>query len=216
MRRSIVVAVLAAAALTVAPPLAAKEFAGLVIVGADGSSLERRPGATVIDDLFRANARARPRGGYLRLYPLGPTGHVGVPGRFYPRTGAVCLAWNQAVPPRNCYRAGPRLTRVLARGLPTRRFFGRGPTLARLTSPGVTAPVVSQLRVAVELAFDRHRLARRGPSPVDCVHFTASWRDETAVPRPRRFCLALDGVHTGGRVYPLGPAPYRLAAWNRG
>jgi hypothetical protein len=216
MRRSIVVLALAAAALAAAPPLAAKEFAGLVVVGADGSSVEHRPGPTVIDDLFRGVTRARPRGGYLRLYPLGPSGHVGIPGRFYPRTRAVCLAWNQAAPPRSCRRAGPRLTRVFARGVPTRRFSGRGPTLARLTSPGVAAPVLAQLRVAVELAFDRHRRSHRSATPVDCVRFTATWRDETAAPRPGRFCLALDGVHAGGRVYPLGRAPYQLAAWNRG
>jgi hypothetical protein len=215
MRRGILVAAVVASALAGAPSLAGKEFTHLVLVGPDGSSRDLRPSAAAIADLSGSRERARALGGYLRLYPLDAGGHVGAPGRFYPRTGALCLSWNQAVLASLCYRATPRLRRVLARAGALRRFRGRGPTLGLLASPGLARPVVTQLRVAVELAFDRSRLARRGRRPAACVPFTASWRASTTAPRPRWFCLAEDGVHANGLVYPLGPSPYRLAAANR-
>jgi hypothetical protein len=215
MRRRIVVATVVASALAGAPPLGGKEFTHLVVVGVDGSSRVLRPSPAAIADLSSSPEAARPLGGYLRLYPLDAGGHVGAPGRFYPRTDAICLSWNQAVVPRHCYRATPRLRRVLARAGALGRFRGRGPTLGLLASPGLPRPVISQLRVAVELAFDRSRLARPDPRPAACVPFTASWRTSAAARRPRRFCLAEDGVHAGGLVYPLGRSLYRLAAANR-
>lgn len=203
------------AALVLAAPARGKEFASLVVVGADGRSLQLRPPPAVLDSLFSARAGARPEGSYLRLYPLDPTGHVGIPGRFYPGTGAVCLSWNQAAAPRGCRRLEGQLRAELGRAQAFRRFRGAGTTLAELAGLLVPRNVASQLRVAVELAFDRSLLARPAPPLRRCFRFLARWRGSAAKSRPRDFCLSPRRVYAGGILHPLGVAPWRLAWDNR-
>jgi hypothetical protein len=94
-------------------------------------------------------------------------------------------------------------------------FRGPGVTLRSLDSYRVRRPVVSQLRVAFELAFDRFRLARRAPTPRRCLPFGGTWRGIGAHKRPRAFCLAPDGVHARGWLYPLGREPWHLAFLNQ-
>jgi hypothetical protein len=203
-----------ALALAFVPTAVAKEFTSLVLVGPGGRSTELRPTAILIDQLF-AGERAEARGGYMRVYPLSRTGHVGIPGRFYPETGAVCLSWDQSAPPRNCHRPREPLARLLS--APTITLFsGPGVTLRTLESPSVRRPVVSQLRVAFELAFDRFRLARRAaPTPRRCLAFAGTWRGIGANKRPRAFCLAPDGIHARGLLYPLGREPWHLSFLNQ-
>lgn len=202
-----------ASVLAFAATAVAKEFASLIVVGSDGVSTELRPTAAVIDQLFDGEP-AEARGGYVRVYPVGRTGHVGIPGRFYLETSAVCLSWDQSAPPRNCHRPRARLLELLG-GANGKLFRGTGVTLRTLESPRVRRPVVNQLRVAFELAFDRFRLARRARTPRRCLSFAGTWRGIGANRRPRAFCLAPNGVHAGGLLYPLGREPWRLALLNQ-
>jgi len=208
-------AVAVASLLAFAGPADAKDFASLVVVGADGHSVELRPQPTVIDGLFAGRVSAPPRGGYLRVYPLGPSGFVGAPGRFYPRTAAVCLSWRQAAPPRGCRRARRPLLDALAQAESLAEFRGVGTAVRELAGVLTRPPLVPNLRVAVELAFDRSRLARRASPPRRCLRFLASWRGPLARARPRDICLSARGVYAGGRLYPLGAEPWRLAWLNR-
>lgn len=210
-------------ALATAGAASAKEFRALVIVGADGDSIELSRPRDLADSLFdganRLNRRhsfgaAAARGSYVRLYPLGAGGDVGVPGRFYPATGAVCLSWDQGTQAKPCQRPNPTLLRALqvsARRLA--RFRGRSVALVRLENPIVNARVNDQLRVAVELALDRYRRAVRAARPARCIEFGATWRGVRGW-RPRRLCLARGGVYAAGQLYPLGPAPWDLARIN--
>ena len=71
----------------------------LVVVGSDGRSVTIEPEPTVLAVLFYAPHSvydvqprpASPRGGYVRIYPLGSEGFPAIPGRFYPVSGALCF-----------------------------------------------------------------------------------------------------------------------------
>lgn len=204
---------LAVLVLLAPPDATAKEFAVVVIVGDDGRSITRRSEPTALDQLFDGPTTDEVRGGYVRVYRLGPTGHVGLPGRFYPATGALCVSWDQAAAPRSCHK--PRTALGLVRPGDLALFRRAGPTLAVLASPGVRPRIVTQLRVAFEFAFDRSHLARRAPRPGRCLPFSATWRGTRAGARSRRFCLSRRGVYAGGLLYPLGIEPWRLAYLNR-
>jgi hypothetical protein len=207
-------AVLFGAGLAFASGAQAKEFASLVVVGADGSSVELHSSPRVVDQLFSASDRVAIEGGYVRLYPLGPTGHVGVPGRFYPAARAVCLAWDQSLPPRDCRLATGELLALLGRARTLAPFRGAPSTVALAESQSVPRVVANQLRVAFELAFDRSRLARRAGPTTTCRRFAVRWRGPQASLRPRSFCLSPEGVRAGRLLYPLGPEPWRLASAN--
>jgi hypothetical protein len=199
-----------AAALACADVTDAKEFDAVAVVGSRGDSIELR-GAGVADLVFAGRRPARPLGGYLRLYPLADGGFVGLPGRFYPATGAVCLDWDQSRTPRDCRHARPRLARSL-RALRLERFVGMPTTVRRLAGEHLTRPQLRQLHVVFELAFDRWKLARRARRPERCHVFFASWRGPAARARPTAFCLSARGVHARDRLYPLGRAPYGLVS----
>jgi hypothetical protein len=207
-------ALLAAAGLAFASSAQAKEFASLVVVGSDGNSLDLRSDPRVIDQLFSSTDRVAIAGDYVRLYPLGPTGHVGVPGRFYPATAAVCLGWDQSLPPRDCRRAEGDLLALLGQGRALVPFRGAPTTVALAESQSVPPVVAHQLGVAFELAFDRSQLARRVGPTTSCRRFVVSWRGPQRSARPRSFCLSPDGVRARRLLYPLGPEPWQLARLN--
>lgn len=195
-------------ALALAAPAEAKEFTTLVLTGARGDSVQLGPAPAVFHGLFSSRERVPARGGFVRVYVLGPDGLPGVPGRFYPATRALCLDWRRARPPLDCRRPHGRTASALARGAALALFRGAPPTLRRLERRG--RPVsLTNLLVAVELAFDRGRLARREPTPSSAVRFSAAWRDGE---RPRDLCIGPRGVYAGGRLYPLGPAAFYHAA----
>ena len=93
----------------------AKGVATLVVVGSGGRSNGIEPeGAVLAVMLYHPGSvynhrpeRAAPRGGYVKIYPLGPAGFPAMPGRFYPATRALCFGWGQAAAPRSCGRLGP-------------------------------------------------------------------------------------------------------------
>ena len=209
--------------LVISAPAAAKEFRSLVVVGARGESVEFHPAAGLVESFFDAASRfnrgrkpvPRPaRGGYVRLYPLGEGGFVGVPGRFYSDTEAACFDWLQWRRPRACERPNDALLRLLATARGLARFHGRPTTLSELRQPRLSAALRSQLRVAFELAFDRSRLARSAPRATGCVPFSARWSGPAAAARPNRFCLSPVGAYAGGRLYPLGRAVWSLVELN--
>ncbi len=186
----------------------------MAVAGSHGDSLLLRGRPQVIDLLFAATTRAHPRGGYVRLYPLGPDGFVGLPGRFYPATTAVCLGWDQSRPPRDCRRAPASLASLLRPALRLSRFDRGVTTVGRLTNPRLGRPGLLQLEVVFELAFDRSRLARSVRRPAACLPFVVKWSGPAARLRPSHTCLSPRGLYARGRLYPLGPAPWRLARAN--
>jgi hypothetical protein len=192
---------------------AAKDVAALVVVGSDGRSIMIDPGPAVLGVMLYHPASiynvrpqpARARGGYVKLYALGSLGVPAIPGRFYPVTGALCFSWNQAVVPNRCGRLGPP-HRLLAA---SRRLalFHRRPTGLALLRPGGT----ENLFAALELAFDRYRASRAAHRPARCLPFVASWYGPGGTQRPSRLCVSRRGVYARGRLYPAGPAVWRLA-----
>jgi hypothetical protein len=200
-------------ALAAAAPADAKGVASIAVVGADGRSLTIEPERAVLAvmlynpgsvDNVRPEA-ARPRGGYVKLYPLGSRGLPALPGRFYPATGALCFSWNQALAPSRCGRLGSP-HRLLAASRRLALFHGRSTVIATLHPAGTM-----NLVAALQLAFDRYRSARPTLRPARCLPFLAAWYGPRAAQRPSRICVSRRGAYARGRLYPGGPAMWRLA-----
>ncbi len=185
----------------------------LVVVGSDGRSVTIEPEPAVLAVLFYAPHSvydvqprpASPRGGYVRIYPLGSEGFPAIPGRFYPVSGALCFDWNQARTPRSCGRLG-RPQRLVGASRRVALFHGLATTLAVLY-PGGT----ENLFAALELAFDRYETARPAPRPAGCLAFHATWYGPRAAQRPRQICVSHRGVYARGHLYPAGLSIWRLA-----
>ena len=213
MRPIKLLGLLALVVLVGAAPADAKDIESMVVVGSDGRSLTIKPERAVVGVMLYHPASvynvrpnpARPRGGYVRIYPLGRSGLPAIPGRFYPATRALCFSWNRAFAPTSCGRLAPP-RRLLAASRRVARFYGR-PTVLALLRPGGSA----NLLAALELAFDRHRLARVTGRPAKCLPFVASWRGPRAAGRPGRICISRGGVYARDRLYPIGPAVWQLA-----
>ena len=211
MKRVVLLAVLALAA---AVPAGAKDVDSIVVVGADGRARTIAAERAVVAVLFYHPASvynvrphaARPRGGYVRIYPVGIGGIPVEPGRFYPAAGALCFDWNQALPPRRCGRLGTP-TRLLAASRRVRLFRGPPTVLASL-DPGGTV----NLFAALELAFDRYRESRASARPARCIPFVADWYGPRAAVRPTHLCVSQRGVYARGRLYTSAPATWRLAS----
>jgi hypothetical protein len=188
-----------------APSAGEPQFTSVVLVGNDGRSVELRPPQAVLAGFPGSRGRARAQGGYLRLYVLGPDGLPGISGRYYPATHAVCLSWSPAERERACPRADSAAARLLTAGTELAPFT-REPTTLRLLSHanGEVDDRFANLNVAVELAFDRERLAHPTARPPGCLAFTADWQGPAAATRPTDICLASSGAWANGRLYPLG------------
>jgi hypothetical protein len=185
----------------------------VVVVGSDGHSITIEPERAVLGVMLYHPASAynvrprptRPRGGYVKLYPLGPGGLPAIPGRIYPLTGALCFSWNEAVAPKRCGRLG-RPRRLLDAARHRALFHGR-PTVLTGLRPGATG----NLLAALEMAFDRCRSSRLARRPARCRPFVASWDGPLSTQRPSLVCLSRRGIYARGRLYPAGPATWRLA-----
>src|SRR5256885_6102991 len=208
-------ALLALLVLTAIAPsdAAAKGVTALAVVGADGRSSTIEPERAVLSVMFYNPASvyhvkpkpATPRGGYVRIYPLGPGGFPAIPGRFYPATGALCFSWNQGAAPNSCGRLGvPR--HLLATSRRLARFRSR-PTVLTVLRPGSTGNLVA----ALQLAFDRYRASRPAHRPERCLPFVAGWAGPRAARRPSHICVFRWGVYSRGRIYPADRAIWRLA-----
>src|SRR5438874_10347512 len=191
----------------------AKGVATLVVVGSGGRSIGIEPERAVLAVMLyhpgsvynHRPERAAPRGGYVKIYPLGPAGFPAIPGRFYPATRALCFGWGQAAAPRSCGRLGPP-RRLLAASRRLARFRGRSTTISSLR-PGGTV----NLSAALTLAFERYRASRSALRPLRCLPFVAAWDGPKAARRPSQICISPRGAYAGGRLYPAGPAVWRLA-----
>lgn len=182
-------------ALALSPPAAAKGIQSIVVVGSDGRSTtigaeQEVLGVMLYHPASVYNVRphpATPRGGFVKIYPVGPAGFPAIPGRFYPATRALCSSWNQAVAPSRCGRlAPPRHLLAVSRRLA--HFVGQ-PTVLVGLDPSATG----NLLTAVELALDRFRLARPVRRPASCLSFFASWRAWTPRVSPRGSVLRTEG-----------------------
>lgn len=150
----------------------------------------------------------QPRGGWVRIYPLGPGGFPAMPGRFYPATGALCFSWNQLSEPANCARLGTP-HRLLAVANRARLFHGRSTAIT-----SVLGARDVNLVAAIQLAFDRYRARRTSHPPAKCLSFTIVWSGPKASRHPSRICISRHGVHARGVLYRGNPALWRLALAN--
>jgi hypothetical protein len=201
--RAVAVALLAALALTLPGAAQAKGFTRAVLIGADGRWVELQAKESVIDGVLSSRGSRTPiRGGYLRLFFVGPGDFPANPGRYYPEPKCVALDWPTYE--TSCGPISATLVHLLrpARALPQ---FHVPPTVVatityhwRLTGMITTADA---LRDPVEMALDR--TGRAASQPRGCYAFSGRWRGPAAARRPRDFLLCSGGVYALGRLYPL-------------
>ncbi len=197
-------ALLIVLALSVPASAPAKGFTRVVLIASDGRSVDVRAGESEIDGLLSRRGSVVPlRGGYLRLFFVGPGDFPANPARYYPDPRCVALDW--PTHERSCGRVSPTLVRLLGRARTLSRFRDRPTVLARLTYLGTFPGLLktaAALRSPVELALDR--TGRAAQQPHRCYPFTGRWRGPAAALRPRRFLLCAEGVYADQRLYPLG------------
>jgi hypothetical protein len=104
-------------------------FEQIVGIGARAQSTQLKLAAsgTRSEDSLRGRRTHAPGVGYVRIYTL-IGGLPGIPGRYYPMTGVLCLSWNEQ--PSNCAKLESPGRRLLA---PLARLsrLHRPPTLSR-------------------------------------------------------------------------------------
>jgi hypothetical protein len=192
-----------ALALTISGSAAAKGFTRVTLVGSDSRWVDVHAGESVIDGLLSMRGTAeRIRGGYVRLFFVGPGDFPANPGRYYPEPECVALDWPTYE--RSCSRINPTLVRLLrpARLLP--RFRVRPTILATIKYHGHFAGMITTaaaLKSPVELALDR--LGHSAPRPSGCYAFSGRWRGAAAARRPRDFLLCAAGIYAEHRLHPL-------------
>jgi hypothetical protein len=192
---------------------AAKGVATPVVVGSDGRSIKIQPEPAVMGSGFitpKASTTSglsprRRTAATSRSTRSAPGGFPAIPGRFYPATRAPCFSWNRAMVSASCGRLGPP-RRLVAASQHLALFRGR-PTTLTMLRPGHT----DNLSAALELAFDRYRTSRSAPRPAHCLRFVARWEGPQAARRPSQICVSRGGAYVRGRLYPAGPALWRLA-----
>jgi hypothetical protein len=189
-------------ALVALPPSAsAKVLDRAVLIGSDGRAVEVGGAARGFEDLAR-DSRPEPRpvrGGYLRLFFVGPGDFPANPARYYP--GLRCIALDWPTYEQSCRRVHPSLERIFRRAHELPRFAARPTVLARVTYSGTFSGLLRAVSGPVELALDR--VGRVAPRPSRCYALVGVWRGPAAALRPRRFLLCPAGVHAKGRLYPL-------------
>jgi hypothetical protein len=196
--------------LTAAPAAAGGSFDTVVGVGDSGHwrAIALARNGPRSDASLAGHRASVPSGGYVRVFLL-IGGLPGIPGRYYPGVGTLCLSWRE--PPRHCNRltfAGRTLLAPLAL-LPLRRGM---PTVAARVRPFAGVLNTANVRVALELALERHPRPARVPvrgRPIEVV-----WRGPAAKARPRRLLMGPRGVYVGGQLYQLPPGVWSYVAAN--
>src|SRR4051794_30799598 len=128
-------------------------FERVVGVGAGGHwiGLHLDPSGPRSENVLTGSRVGAPPLRYVRLYTL-IGGLPGIPGRYYPAAGVLCLSWARTPPScLSLVTAGRRLLRPLAR-LP--RLAGPPTTLVRVV-PGTGVLRTLNVHLGVELAFER-------------------------------------------------------------
>lgn len=204
-------ALLGALALSLPAAAPAKGFSRVVLVASDGRSIEVRAQESEVDGLLSRRGSVVPvRGGYLRLFFVGPGDFPAGPARYYPDGRCVALDWPTYE--TSCRRVSPTLLR---RAHTLSRFRTRPTVLTRITYPGTFfLGQLEALRSPVELALDR--TGRAAPRPRGCYAFSGRWQGPAAADRPRRFSLCRNGVYADGRRHPLGREVWEWFRLNAG
>jgi hypothetical protein len=195
-------------------PLAAsaKVLNRAVLIGADGRALEVRGSERDFEGLA-TDPRARPRpvrGGYLRLFFVGPGEFPANPARYYPVLRCIALDWPTY--DTSCRRVNPSLVHGVRRAHVLPQVRVRPTVLARASYRGTFSELLKNLAGPVELALER--VGRATPKPRRCYALTGVWRGPAAAVRPRRFLLCRAGVYAEGRLYPLEPGAWRYFRLN--
>ncbi len=214
MRAKLALALLAALALSVPAAVPAKGFTRVVLVASDGGWIEVRAKEPTIDGLLsRRGSVGQLRGGYLRLFFVGPGDFPANPGRYYPDRRCVALDWPTYE--TSCRRVNSTLVRLLRRAQALPRFRARPTVLAGITYLGSPdSAAVLLLKSPVELALARRGRASSPPSR--CYSFAGVWRGPAAALRPRRFLVCADGAYAAGRRHPLGRGVFEWLRLNVG
>jgi hypothetical protein len=190
-------------ALTLAGSAAAKGFTRTILVGSDSRSVEVHAKESVIDGLLSTRGTVEHiRGGYVRLFFVGPGDFPANPGRYYPEPECVAPDWPSYE--RSCARINPILVRLLRPARALARFDLRPTILTRISYHGRfsgTITTAAALKSPIELALDRR--GRGAPLPNGCYGFSGRWRGPAAAARPDRFFLCTVGVYANHRLYPL-------------
>lgn len=206
-----VVATSVLVALLLVPSAAAKGIGHAIFVGSDGRAVDVGGG----DRIMRAGKAAGfpKRGGYLLVYPfLRSELPVGT-GRYYPAARVACFSMVRVSRYLPCYHAAPYLPAHLGRAAALQRFTKAPTTIAHLVRNGVTQALNPTNAPTIELAFARWRSAREATAPESCaLNYVAHWAGPDAASRPTAFCLTLNGVYAGGRLYPVSAVAYTSLA----
>jgi len=198
---------LAAAAIVLLLPASAsaKQVTKVLVIGADGRSVNLGSGWLLYGQIRPPNgtATAAPSGSYLLPYPLMESGLPMEPGRYYPASHVGCWSWSLALD--GCISV-ERLPSTWSRTRGLRSFSVEPTTLRTLSHAGARYTVPSNGSVAIDLALLRARLARPAPRAGCTWSFDAEWQGPAASTRPRSLCLRIHGVSAGGGLYPMSPS----------
>lgn len=197
----VLVVVLAAMLLPAAA--SAKDVTQVLVVGANGRSVNLGGGWSLYGDLRPEHGMfvSQPKGAYVLLYPLMEEGLPMEPGRYYPSARVACWAWS-ARGVSDCF-AVAHLPDTWTRTRRLTSFASEQTRLRSLRSKGVHYTVPSNQSVAIELALSRTRTARRATASPCRWRLHARWQGPGAATRPTSLCLRRNGVSTGGRLYPM-------------
>jgi hypothetical protein len=184
----------------------AKGYAQLVFAGANGHQTFVSGTEAQIDSLLSERRGAtRPRGGYVRVFFVGPKQFPANSARYFP--GVECLALDWPSPEGPCRGIGGRFRLVMLftakRGLTQ---FQHPPT--RLSDLRYRGRNVRAIAGSVELALTGHGHPT-SVRPQGCYALRARWKGPEAATHPTRLHLCTSGVLAGGEVYAL-----KKGAWD--
>jgi hypothetical protein len=203
VRANLVLAFLAALASIMPASAPAKGFTRVVLVASDGRWVEVKAKESEIDGLLSRRGSTVPiRGGYLRLFFVGPGDFPANPARYYPLQRCVALDWPAYE--TSCGRVGPALVRLVRSARTLSPFRIRPTVLARVTYRGTFPGLLktaAPLKTPLEMALSR--IGRAAPQPRRCYALTGRWLGPVAALRPRRFLLCAQGVYAERHLYPL-------------
>jgi hypothetical protein len=208
---------LVAIALVAAMAAPATGYAGgpfeqIVGIGARAQStqLKLAPSGTRSEDSLRGRRTHAPGVGYVRIYTL-IGGLPGIPGRYYPTTGVLCLSWNEQ--PANCTKLESPGRRLLA---PLARLsrLHRPPTRLVGVTPATGVLRTANVHLGLELALARHPSANAQPPSPGALALTLNWRGPDANQRPEHVRLDARGVWAQGHLYPTPHGVWAYIAGN--
>jgi hypothetical protein len=205
-----------AVGLLVVAPAPAKTLNRAVLIGSDGAWVRVAGSAVDFDNLARdpASKPRRTKGGYVRLYFVGPGDFPANRARYYP--GHRCIALDWPTYQRSCVAVNPKLIPLFRKAHGLARFTARPTILSRLryTSSGGASPALAGITGSVELATLRTGITVS--EPAGCYALTGTWTGPAAADRPKRLLLCRRGVYAGGRLHPLNPIVWEWFRRNLG